>query len=421
MTFEYSHRFARYLDETDDLKMFRSLFHLPERDGQPLIYFCGNSLGLQPRSVSHYIEQELDDWKRLAVDGHFHARNPWYNYHHLFDRECELVGALPDEVVVMNTLTVNLHLMLVTFYQPRGKRRKILIESKAFPSDRYAVISHLRYHNIPVEEGLIELQPRKGEFVLHTEDIICTIRQHADEIALVMLGGVHYYTGQYFDLPAITLAAHQAGALVGFDLAHAVGNVPMQLHDWGVDFAVWCTYKYLNSGPGGPGAIFVHRCHGSNTSLPRFAGWWGYDEKTRFQMNPDFVPQPGAAGWQLSNAQVLSMAAHKAALDIFLQTNMSQLRKKSILLTGFLEYLLRHIINTQGLPIEIITPAHPEQRGCQLSLRLLRPGKELFDRLSAAGIVADWREPDVIRVAPVPLYNTFEEVWHMAMAVEKYG
>jgi kynureninase len=326
------------------------------------------------------------------------------------------VGALPSEVVVMNTLSVNLHLMLVSFYQPKEMRYKIMIESGAFPSDQYAVESQLKFHGIDPEEGLIELHPREGEFTLRTEDILKTIHDDADEIALVMLGGVNYYTGQLFDIPAITKAAHDAGALAGFDLAHAAGNVPLQLHDWNVDFAVWCSYKYLNSGPGGPGGVFVHEKHGNNADLPRFAGWWGYDEKTRFQMKPGFIPQQGAAGWQLSNAQIFTMAAHKASLDIFAQTSMLQLRNKSEQLTGFLEFLLKEKIEKQNLELKIITPSNSAERGCQLSLLTGANGKKLFEKLSAAGIVADWREPNVIRVAPVPLYNTFDDVWRLADA-----
>jgi len=417
MQFENSIAFAKQLNEQDALKQFRNLFFIPEKNGKPVAYFCGNSLGLQPKSASQYIQQELNDWKQHAVEGHFHAKNPWFSYHHFFEKECELVGALPTEVVVMNTLSVNLHLMMVSFYQPKEMRYKIVIEGGAFPSDQYAVESQLKFHGIAPEEGLIELFPREGEYTIRTEDILKTIHDNADEIALVMLGGVNYYTGQLFDMQAIAKAAHEAGAMVGFDLAHAAGNVPMQLHHWGVDFAVWCTYKYLNSGPGGPGGVFVHERHGNNNQLPRFAGWWGYDEKTRFQMKPGFVPQQGAAGWQLSNAQILSMAAHKASLDIFAQTSMQQLRAKSELLTGYLEFLLKEKIEKKNLALKIITPSNPAERGCQLSLMTGAEGKQLFNKLTEAGIVADWREPNVIRVAPVPLYNTFEDVWRLAEAL----
>ncbi len=414
MQFENSLAFARHLDQEDSLSHFREQFFIPEKNGKPVHYFCGNSLGLQPKTAGAYIQQELEDWKNLAVEGHFQAKNPWFKYHHFFKDESKLVGALPDEVVVMNTLTVNLHLLMVSFYRPQGKRYKIMIEGGAFPSDQYAVESQLKHHGFNYPDGMIELKPRAGECTLRTEDVLHTIKQHADEIALIMIGGVNYYTGQFCDLKTITEAGHKVGAVVGFDLAHAAGNVPLQLHDWNVDFAVWCTYKYLNSGPGGPGAVFVHEKNGNNPDMPRFAGWWGYDEATRFLMQPGFKPQTGAAGWQLSNAQILSMAAHKASLDIFSKTSMQELRKKSVLLTGFAEFLLREKIRNENLDIQIITPENPEERGCQLSLLTDNNGKQLFEKLTASGIVADWREPNVIRIAPVPLYNTFEDVYVLA-------
>lgn len=412
MKFENSISFAQQLDKEDALAVFRNLYHIPEKDGKPIIYFCGNSLGLQPKATKDYLAQELEDWKNLAVEGHFQAKNPWFKYHHFFSKTADIVGAkTEEEVVVMNTLTVNLHLMMVSFYRPQGKRYKILMEGGAFPSDQYAVESQLNFHGYNYPEGVIELFPRAGEHTLRREDILNTIDQHSEEIALIMMGGVNYYTGQLYDLKAITEAGHKAGAVVGFDLAHAAGNVPLQLHDWGVDFGVWCSYKYLNSGPGGPGGVFVHEKHGNNTNIVRFAGWWGNEGATRFLMKPGFKAQRGAAGWQLSNAQVLAMAAHKASLDIFSQTNMQQLRNKSLLLTGFLEFLLKEKMAHKALDIKIITPENTEERGCQLSLLTGSNGKAMFDNLTANGVIADWREPNVIRIAPVPMYNTFEDVY----------
>jgi kynureninase len=406
--------YAQYLDAHDALKGFRDEFFIPQKNGKPAIYLCGNSLGLQPKKTSAYIQQELDDWKNLGVEGHFEAQNPWLKYHHFFDEAATLVGAKKEEVVVMNTLTVNLHLMMISFFRPKGKRNKIVLEGGAFPSDQYAIESQLQFHGLNYAEHAIELLPSAGEHTLRIENIVATLKQHQDEIALVLLGGVNYYTGQYYDIKTITETAHQIGAIAGFDLAHAAGNVPLQLHQWNVDFAVWCSYKYLNSGPGGPAAIFVHEKHGNNLNTPRLAGWWGYDEATRFQMKPGFIPQPGAAGWQLSNAQIFSMAAHKASLDIFAKTTMQQLRAKSEMLTGFLYFLLAEKIAAGTLDLQIITPENKEERGCQLSLLTNSKGKQLFEKISAQGVIADWREPNVIRVAPVPLYNTFEEVYTFA-------
>jgi kynureninase len=414
MKFENTLAFAKALDKQDPLNAYRKQFYIPKVNGKEAIYLCGNSLGLQPKKTSAYIQQELDDWKNLGVEGHFEAQNPWLKYHHFFDEEATLVGAKKEEVVVMNTLTVNLHLMMISFFRPKGKRNKIVLEGGAFPSDQYAIESQLQLHGLNYAEHAIELLPLAGEHTLRTENIVATLQQHQDEIALVLLGGVNYYTGQYYDIKTITETAHQIGAIAGFDLAHAAGNVPLQLHQWNVDFAVWCSYKYLNSGPGGPAAIFVHEKHGNNLNTPRLAGWWGYDEATRFQMKPGFIPQPGAAGWQLSNAQIFSMAAHKASLDIFAKTTMQKLRAKSEMLTGFLYFLLAEKIAAGTLDLQIITPENKEERGCQLSLLTNSKGKQLFEKISAQGVIADWREPNVIRIAPVPLYNTFEEVYTFA-------
>ena len=418
MQFENKLSFAQKLDEQDRLKSCRDRFFIPEKNGQQLIYFCGNSLGLQPRDTEQHVLQELEDWRRLGVEGHTEAHNPWLYYHHFFEGESQLVGALTNEVVLMNTLTVNLHLLLVSFYRPKGKRIKVIMEEGAFPSDQYALSSHLRSRGIDPNEAIIEVKPRDGEYNLRTEDIVDTMEHCGDELALVFFAGVNYYTGQWMDMKRITEAAHQVGAMAGFDLAHATGNVPMQLHDWQVDFAAWCTYKYLNSGPGGVSGIFVHEKHGEDTSLQRFEGWWGTDENIRFEMKPEFEAQKGAAGWQLSNAPVLSMSAHKASLDIFLEAGMDVLREKSLRLTGYLEYLINEIAVQTGTTLKIITPEDPAQRGCQLSILTGPNGKQIFDYVQENGVVADWRNPDVIRLAPTPLYNTFEEVYRFGKILE---
>jgi len=423
--FEASPASAGRLDTLDPLERFRDKFFMPRaEDGTEAIYFTGNSLGLQPKTVQEYVVQELKDWEVLAVEGHLRAKHPWLPYHEfLTEQMARVVGAQPIETVVMNSLTVNLHLMMVSFYRPSGKRTKIVIEKGAFPSDQYAVESQLKFHGVlspgfsrqPPEGGtqeenqnLIELTPRDGESTLRTEDIIETIERHADEIALVLLGGVNYYTGQAFDMKAITEAGHKAGAIVGFDLAHAAGNLELHLHDWNVDFAVWCSYKYLNAGPGAVAGAFIHERHAESFDLPRFAGWWGHDKATRFLMGPEFHPMRGAEGWQISNPPILQMAALRASLEIFDEAGMYALREKSVKLTGYLEYLLNQIDDER---ISIITPSDPNERGCQLSIRVKDSDKHLFNQLTSRGVFADWREPDVIRVAPAPLYNSFTDVY----------
>lgn len=414
MKFENSLSFARSCDRNDSLKSYRSLFSIPKVNGKPAIYLTGNSLGLQPRKTRLFINQELQDWARLGVEGHLHAKRPWL-YYHKFSKKilAQLVGAKPNEVVSMNQLTVNLHLLLISFYRPTPTRFKIITEAGAFSSDQYAVESQLKLHHLDPQKSLIELAPRPGEYTLRTDDIMATIQHHKDELALVMLGAVQYYTGQFFDIKAIAQAAHLAGAQVGFDLAHAIGNVPLTLHRDDVDFAVWCSYKYLNSGPGGIAGAFVHEKHAQNFSLPRLAGWWGHEENVRFQMKKGFKPMPGIDGWQLSNYPVLSGAAHLSALELFGQVGIHNLRKKSIQLTGYLEYLLKSI-PTYNTEFTIITPDAPNERGCQLSLLTMRNGARIFKRISKAGVIADWREPGVIRVAPVPFYNSFEDVFRFA-------
>lgn len=413
-TYQATAAFAANLDATDELKDYRNRFHIPSANGKSLIYFCGNSLGLQPRSTRAYLEQELTDWQNLGVEGHLHAKNPWLYYHHfLTDATARLVGAKPIEVVVMNSLTVNLNLLMISFYRPTAKRNKIMMEYMAFPSDQYAVENQVKFHGYNPNDAIIELMPREGENCIRTADILAKIDEHKDELALIMIGGVNYYTGQLFDMATITSHAKKCSSdiVVGYDLAHATGNVKMQLHDWNVDFATWCSYKYLNSGPGGTSGVFVHEKHAENNLLPRLSGWWGNDESTRFKMQKGFIPQQGAAGWQMSNAQVLSMAAHRASLAIFDEVGMDKLIAKSKLLTSYLEFLL---LNGKRKDFKIITPEDVAQRGCQLSIVMNENGKKTFDALTQNGVIADWREPDVIRVAPVPLYNTFEDVFRFA-------
>ena len=409
------HHQALAYDQADALQSFRQEFYIPTlpHRGEP-IYFCGHSLGLQPRSVARYVTQELDKWRAQGVEGHFQEPNPWVRYHHLLKAPlAHIVGAQMQEVVAMNNLTTNLHLMMVSFYRPTAKRYKILLEAEAFPSDRYAVESQVRYHGYAPEGAIVALRPREGEETLRTEDIVRAIRE--EPVALVLWPGVQYYTGQWFDIPAIAAAAQQESIPIGLDLAHAAGNVPLRLHDWNVDFAVWCSYKYLNAGPGNTGGLFVHERYAQDTTLPRFAGWWGHNESERFQMQAGFQPMPGADGWQLSNVNILSMAAQRASLEITQRAGMDALRRKSVQLTGFLAQCLTDVLKAQ---VSIITPKLPEARGCQLSL-VVNGGKSVFDALTRAGVVADWREPDVIRVAPVPLYNTFEEVYRFCIALQQ--
>lgn len=421
MQFNNNLSFAKELDAADSLGSFRSKFFIPQHNGKDCIYLTGNSLGLQPKSTAAYIQQELDDWARLGVEGHFHAKHPWLHYHEMFATQLSnIVGCLPHEVVAMNQLTVNLHLMMVTFYRPSSTRYKIICEAKAFPSDQYAFETQVKFHGFDPAEAIIEVAPREGEHTLRTEDIITTINRHADTTALVLFGGINYYTGQFFDIAAITAAAHKHGIIAGFDLAHAAGNVALHLHDWDVDFACWCSYKYLNSGPGGIAGVYIHERHARNTELPRFAGWWGYTQETRFIMQKGFQATPTAEGWQLSNAPVLSMAAHKASLDIFEAAGMEALHQKRKLLSAYLHDML-HQINAQYSDpvIEVITPADEQSRGCQVSMLMHKNGKAIFNALMEQGVIADWREPNVIRVAPVPLYNSFEDIWQFGRIVKE--
>jgi kynureninase len=411
MQFETTLAFARKLDRIDPLKKFRTLFHLPKVKGKTAIYFTGNSLGLQPKTTKKFITEELNDWAALGVEGHVHAKRPWLYYHKFTKKGLALLtGAKSTEVVAMNHLTVNLHLLMVSFYRPTKKRFKIITEAGAFSSDQYAFESQIKYHNLDPDKTLVEIKPREGEHTLRTEDILATIEKHKDELALIIFGGVQYYTGQFFDIKKITQAAHAAEAYVGFDLAHAIGNVKLNLHKDNVDFAVWCSYKYLNAGPGAIAGAFVHERFANDASLPRFAGWWGHHEKDRFQMKKGFIAMAGIDSWQLSNHPVLPAAALLASLEIFQQAGLKNLHAKSLLLTGYLEYLLSQIDAAEEKFV-ILTPSHKRARGCQLSIFMKQKGKKVFDALTKAGVIADWREPNVIRVAPVPLYNTFEDVF----------
>ncbi|MGB0929992.1 MAG: kynureninase [Chitinophagales bacterium] len=408
--FQNTLSFAQKMDENDPLKSFRQKFHLPiQKSGEPFIYLCGNSLGLQPKSTRAAIEQELKDWENHGVEGHFHAKTPWLPYHEfLTEAIAEVVGAKPIEVVVMNTLSVNLHLMMVSFYRPTAKRHKILIEFDAFPSDKYAVASQIKFHGFDPAESLIELKAREGEECIRMEDIEAVIEAEGEEIALIMIGNTNYYTGQFFDMKRIAALGHAKGCKVGFDCAHGAGNVDLNLHESGVDFAVWCSYKYINSGPGSLGGCFVHERHAHDKTLPRFEGWWGHNKETRFGMRDGFDPIPGVEAWQLSNPPILSMAAIKASLEVFMEAGMENLRAKTVKLTGYLEFLIDEM---NEIRIKIITPRDSKQRGCQLSIQVQDADKTLFNQITKAGVIADWREPDVIRVAPVPLYNSFEDVY----------
>jgi kynureninase len=409
-SFEATESFALAMDARDPLAIYRKRFCFPKtKTGEDCIYLCGHSLGLQPKTVSKYIEQELNDWGELGVEGHFRARNPWMPYHRLLTQQtASLVGAMPEEVVVMNSLTVNLHLMMVSFYRPTSQRHKILVERGAFPSDQYAVQSQISFHGFSPASSLLELMPRPGESCIRDEDIESLIDREGDSIALILLGGVNYATGQAFDIAGITDAGHRKGCVVGFDLAHAAGNLLLRLHDWGPDFAVWCSYKYLNGGPGCLGGCFVHDRHSQAWTLPRFAGWWGHDENLRFEMAPNFQPMTGAEGWQVSNPSILSLAPLRASMDIFHEAGMEHLRAKSISLTAYLEFLLRQHVSPR---FSLITPSDVERRGAQISIRIPDDGQMLCQKLTEAGVVGDWREPDTFRMAPVPLYNSYGDVY----------
>ncbi|MBT8101855.1 MAG: kynureninase [Gammaproteobacteria bacterium] len=412
MQYENTKAYAKQQDDLDPLRAYRDQFYLPYPDKDRCTYFCGNSLGLQPKSARDAVAREFDEWAYFAVDGHFEASNPWYSYHEILTPPMAgIVGAKQSEVVCMNSLTTNLHLLFVSFYRPTATRFKIISEGKMFPSDRYLLETQARFHGFDPDDAVLEIHPRGGESIVREADILDAIQENADELALVFFGGVNYFTGQLFDMQTITKAAHAAGAVAGFDLAHAAGNVPLQLHDWDVDFAAWCSYKYLNASPGNVGAIFVHERHGESFDLPRFGGWWGHDKDRRFLMESGFTPMKGAEGWQLSNVPIFSMSILRASVDIFDEVGMDALREKSEKLTGYLEFVIDSLADEfPGAGIRIITPRDPNQRGCQISLIIEGRERDVFERLTAAGVISDFREPCMIRLAPVPLYNSFEDV-----------
>lgn len=419
MIYEYSEAFATKMDQEDSLRSYRDRFLFPKINGKEAIYFCGNSLGLQPKSVKEYLNKELGNWADLAVDGHFDGEDAWmYVRQKSKPALAEILGAHSHEVVAMNNLTVNLHLLMVSFYRPTKERFKIIIEAGAFPSDQYMLESQVKWHGLNPEEVIIELKPRAGEHTLRTADILEEIHRQGDSLAMVNMAGLQYYTGQIFDMKSITAAAHEVGAVAGFDLAHAAGNAPLSLHDWEVDFATWCSYKYMNSGPGNVSGIYIHEKYADRQDIPRFAGWWGHDEQQRFLMEKGFIPMHGADGWQLANSNILGLAAHQASLDIFQEAGISNLRAKSENLTGYLEYLINEI-NGKSEVLEIITPKNPVERGCQLSLLIHRGGKAVFDEFYKHGVVGDWRNPNVIRLAPTPLYNSFLDVYRFAQILEQ--
>lgn len=410
---------AQAQDAKDPLRAFRSEFHFPQHQGKNVLYFTGNSLGLQPKAAADALKQELDDWARYGVEGHFQAKHPWYSYHEeLTPSLARLVGAMPEEVVAMNQLTSNLHFLMVSFYRPSGKRRKVLTETRPFPSDTYAFASQIAFHGGDPDTDLVEVQPRPGEHTLRNEDIVAKIDELGKELALVCFGGVNFYTGQAFDMAAITRAAHAVDAVAGFDLAHAAGNLHLKLHDWNVDFACWCSYKYINSGPGSVAGVFVHQRH-LGKQLPLFAGWWGHDKSERFKMDRTFKPMPTAEAWQVSNAPVFSMAVHRVALEQFDRAGIANLRAKSEQLTAYLAFIVAEVAKATGTNLEVITPNDPAQRGCQLSILAHGHGKALFNKLTERGLIADWREPNVIRVAPVPMYNSYEDVWRFGQILRE--
>jgi len=419
MEYQFNAEYALKCDTEDELKNLRAQFLFPQHKGENAIYFTGNSLGLQARNAREYISEELDDWATYGVEGHTESRRPWVRYHEFFTKPlAKIVGAKNTEVVAMNGLTTNLHLLMVSFFRPEGKRKKILCEGKAFPSDQYALRSQLRFHGLKGED-LIEIQPDPKTELITDDRVIEALEKHSDEIALVMLGGVNYYTGQVFDMERITKKGKEVGAMVGWDLAHGAGNVPLHLHDWDVDFAAWCGYKYLNSGPGGVSGVFIHEKHHGKTDIPRFEGWWGHDKESRFKMPETFKPIPTAEAWQLSNAPVFAMVPLLASLELFEEAGMQRLREKSKKLTGYLQYVVEQVRDSTGVNLKIITPEDPVKRGAQLSVIVPGVGRQVFDFLTENGVIADWREPDVIRMAPVPMYNNFEDIFRFGKTFEQ--
>ena len=419
MTFENSLAFAQQLDAQDQLRQYQNEFSFPQVNGKKAIYFTGNSLGLQPKRARTYVDEVMNDWANLAVEGHFYAEKPWWDYHERFANPLsQLVGALPSEVTVMNTLTVNLHLLMVSFYRPTATRYKIICEEKAFPSDQYLFQSQVNFHGYATEDAIVEVKRREGEHNIRLEDVLAKINEVGDELALVLIGGVNYYTGQVFDMKTITEAGHRVGAYVGWDLAHAAGNIKLELHDWQVDFAAWCSYKYMNSGPGNASGCFIHEKHHSNSELPRFAGWWGHNKVRRFKMEQKFDPIQRADGWQISNLPVLSLAPYLASVELFAEIGMEALIQKRNQITSYLEFVLRQIDQEVNGNFEIITPSNPSERGCQLSVFFHGEGRSLFDYLMKNGVIIDWREPNVIRLAPVPLYTSYEDIYRFGQILK---
>ncbi|MCG2609905.1 kynureninase [Flavobacterium sp. SM15] len=421
MTFENTREFARQLDAQDELRKYREEFIFPKVNGKEVVYFTGNSLGLQPKRTKAYVDEIMNDWAALAVEGHFYAEKPWWDYQERFALPLSgIVGAKPSEVTVMNTLTVNLHLLMVSFYRPTAKKYKIICEEKAFPSDQYMFQSQVHFHGLNAKDAIVEIKRREGEHNIRMEDVLAKIDEVGDELALVLIGGVNYYTGQVFDMKTITEAGHKHGAYVGFDLAHAAGNIKLNLHDWGVDFAAWCSYKYMNSGPGNVSGIFIHEAHHNNTDLPRFAGWWGHNKERRFKMEPQFDPVRGADGWQVSNLPVISLAPYLASVEMFAEVGMDKLIAKRDLITAYLEFILHEVDKEiEGTEFEIITPENKEERACQLSVFLHGQGRALFDYLMKNGVITDWREPNVIRLAPVPFYCSFEDMYDFGQILKQ--
>ncbi len=419
MTFKNTKAFAQELDAQDQLNTYRDEFIFPKVNGKQVVYFTGNSLGLQPKRAKAYVDEIMDDWANLAVEGHFYAQKPWWDYQERFAGPLsKIVGALPSEVTVMNTLTVNLHLLMVSFYRPTPKRYKIICEEKAFPSDQYMFQSQVQFHGYKPEDAIVEVKKRPGEHCIRLEDVLATIEEVGEELALVLIGGVNYYTGQVFDIKTITEAGHKVGAKVGWDLAHAAGNIKLELHDWNVDFAAWCSYKYMNSGPGNASGCFIHEKHHADADLPRFAGWWGHNKERRFKMEETFDPIQGADGWQISNLPVLSLAPYLASVEMFAEIGMDALIEKRNKITSYLEFILHEIDKEVSSSFEIITPSNPSERGCQLSVFLHGEGRSLFDYLMKNGVITDWREPNVIRLAPVPLYCSFEDMYNFGQILK---
>lgn len=421
MIFENTREFAQSLDAKDELRNYREEFYFPKVNGKQVIYFTGNSLGLQPKRTKAYVDEVMNDWANLAVEGHFYADKPWWDYHERFAAPLsEIVGAKPSEVGVMNTLTVNLHLLMVSFYNPTPKKYKIICEEKAFPSDQYMFQSQVKFHGFDPKDAIVEIKRREGEANIRLEDILAKIDEVGSELALVLIGGVNYYTGQVFDMKTITAAGQKHGAYVGWDLAHAAGNIKLELHDWNVDFAAWCSYKYMNSGPGNASGFFVHEKHHNDKELKRFAGWYGHNKERRFKMEPDFDPVHGADGWQVSNLPILSLAPYLASVEMFAEVGMDKLITKRNLITSYLEFILHEIDKElEGADFEILTPSNQEERGCQLSVYLHGQGRELFDRLMKNGVITDWREPNVIRLAPAPFYCSFEDMYEFGQILKQ--